>query len=225
MQFNKQSQGGSIIIQLINPDDSNRHLLLLSYHFFLLLLTVCPFFLTKHLFVLLILPIICVVLFLIYDVIRAGLLISNTGTNAITRNTFCDTVFSILYTAWDKDIYTVWFILGKSCTSTNQTLSRALNLWICTLKVKLFFTFLTVLKGFETPVTLFQLNAAMAFWASVWSASLFPVQTESHRRKLCLLSWALSRSPVKFQGLRDMLGISASIRIEHSRYILKEPSP
>lgn len=137
-----------------------------------------------------------------------------------TRNTVCDTVFSILYAAREREIYTAWFILGKSCTSTNQTLSRPLHA-----KSYIIFTFLTILKGFETPVTLFQLNAAMAFWASVWSASLFPVQTENHRRKLCLLSWALSRSPVKSQGLRDMLGISASIRIEHSRYMLKEPSP
>ena len=47
---------------------------------------------------------------------------------------------------------------------------------------------LSHLKCFERPAAPFQLTLAMAFWAGVWSASLFPVQTESHKRKLCLLS-------------------------------------
>lgn len=52
----------------------------------------------------------------------------------------------------------------------------------------LFFPFPPIRRAL--PATPFQLSAAMAFWVSVWSASLFPVQTESHRRKLCLPSWA-----------------------------------
>lgn len=75
-------------------------------------------------------------------------------------------------------------------------------------------------------MTPFQLSAAVAFWVSVWSASLFPVQTESHRRKLCLPSWAPQSEPCEVsRPQRHMFGISASIWIELSRYMLKEPNP
>lgn len=63
---------------------------------------------------------------------------------------------------------------------------------------------LQYLKCFQRRVTPFQLSLAVTFWAAVWSASLFPAQTQCHRRKLCLPSWVpQSRSPVKSQGCRD----------------------
>lgn len=120
--------------------------------------------------------------------------------------------------------YTAWFILGKYCTSTNEELCKPMDLH--TKSDMLFFMFPPYSKCFERPATPFQLGAAVAFWASVWSASLFPVQTESHRRKLCLPSWAPQSEPCEVsRPQRHMFGISASIRIEHSRYMLKEPNP
>lgn len=77
----------------------------------------------------------------------------------------------------------------------------------------------------QRPATQFQHSVAMAFWSSVWSASLFPFQTESHRRKLCLPSWEPQSKPCEVsRPQRHMFGISASIWTEHSRYTLKEQS-
>lgn len=68
-----------------------------------------------------------------------------------------------------------------------------------------FSTFPPIEGALKRATTAFQLREAVAFWARVWSASLFPVQTESHRRKPCLPSAAQrrSRSPVKSQGRGD----------------------
>lgn len=79
-------------------------------------------------------------------------------------------------------------------------------------------------KGFERPATLFQLRAAVAFWGSVWSASLVSCpNTEPQEETVFTVPQSepceVSRPP------RHMFGISASLRIEHSRYMLEEPNP
>lgn len=114
----------------------------------------------------------------------------------------------------------VWY-WGKGYLHCRIYLGKISRAYTHIKKWFLFFTFLRIWSA-----TLLQLSVAVAFWASVWSASLFPVQTESHRRKLCLPSWVRQSEPCEVsRPQRHMFGISASIRIEHSRYTLKEPSP
>lgn len=87
-----------------------------------------------------------------------------------------------------------------------------------------FSTFPPIEGALKRATTAFQLREAVAFWARVWSASLFPVQTESHRRKPCLPSAALQPQPCEVsRPRRHMFGISASIHVEHGRYMLQEP--
>lgn len=82
------------------------------------------------------------------------------------------------------------------------------------------------MKMLKRVMTSFQLRGVVAFWASVWSASLFPVQTESRRRKQCLQSWEPQPGPCEVsRPARHMFSISASVGIERSRYRLKEPNP
>lgn len=70
VQFNKQSQGGTIITQLINLNDFDTHLLFLYFP------VVAPPALTSspthHLSIQIMLPIIYTLPLLIYDVMRTG---------------------------------------------------------------------------------------------------------------------------------------------------------
>lgn len=189
LQFDKQSQGGSIITKLINPNDFDT----LSTPPFSFTRPPLHTSLTQHLSIQLMLPIICTPL-LVYDVIRTAVNLQRAGSQALTPSLTRCLRYRFPYCANITHVFRYCYLFcmicfGKILLQDKWGAQQGRRMTDShTDADMLFFTFPPIRR--DLPATPFQLSAAMAFWVSVWSASLFPVQTESHRRKLCLPSWA-----------------------------------
>lgn len=133
----------------------------------------------------------------------------HAGGPAVTLNFTPCLWFWLLYSinkiqVKDGVIYSAWFSVQVQTFTAPLSFSFVSEQYFPKIKLTWFFCISPYWKCFQRPATPFQPGAVVAFWASVWSASFFPVQAESHGRKLCLPSWEpQSESPVKSQGHRD----------------------